>query len=67
MRILVTGGARRIGAGIARRLALRGHAVAIHHHHAPDDAEALRAAIAAAGGQPASCRASSPTRPPRPR
>ncbi|WP_025561222.1 SDR family oxidoreductase [Sphingomonas sp. UNC305MFCol5.2] len=50
MNVLVTGGARRIGAGIARRLALRGHAVAIHHHHAPDDAEALRDAIAAAGG-----------------
>ena len=51
MRVLVTGGARRIGAGIARRLALRGHDVAIHHHHAPEDAEALRAAIAAAGGR----------------
>ncbi|NML04481.1 SDR family NAD(P)-dependent oxidoreductase [Sphingomonas sp. G-3-2-10] len=51
MRILVTGGARRIGAGIARRLALRGHSVAIHHHHSPDEAEMLRAAIAAAGGQ----------------
>lgn len=51
MRVLVTGGARRIGAGIARRLALRGHAVAIHHHHAPEDAEALHNAIAAAGGK----------------
>ena len=51
MRVLVTGGARRIGAGIARRLALRGHAVAIHHHHAPEDAEALRDAILAAGGK----------------
>jgi len=51
MRVLVTGGARRIGAGIARRLALRGHAVAIHHHNAPDDAAALRDAIAAAGGR----------------
>ncbi|MBB5710399.1 SDR family oxidoreductase [Sphingomonas xinjiangensis] len=50
MRVLVTGGAKRIGAAIARRLALRGHAVAIHHHHAPEDAEALRVAIAAAGG-----------------
>ena len=50
MRILVTGGARRIGAGIARRLALRGHAVAIHHHHAPEDAEALAAQITAEGG-----------------
>ncbi|MEI9851607.1 MAG: SDR family oxidoreductase [Sphingomonas sp.] len=51
MRVLVTGAARRIGAGIARRLALRGHAVAIHHHHAPEDAEALCDAIAAAGGR----------------
>ncbi|AQR72472.1 SDR family oxidoreductase [Sphingomonas sp. LM7] len=50
MRVLVTGGAKRIGAGIARRLALRGHGVAIHHHNAPDDAAALRDAIAAAGG-----------------
>jgi NAD(P)-dependent dehydrogenase (short-subunit alcohol dehydrogenase family) len=50
MNVLVTGGARRIGAGIARRLALRGHAVAIHHHHAPEDANALRDAIEAAGG-----------------
>lgn len=50
MRVLVTGGARRIGAGIARRLALRGHAVAIHHHHASDDAYALCRSIIAAGG-----------------
>jgi NAD(P)-dependent dehydrogenase (short-subunit alcohol dehydrogenase family) len=51
MRVLVTGGAKRIGAGIARRLALRGHHVAIHHHSAPDDAEALRARIEAEGGR----------------
>ncbi|WP_404333472.1 SDR family oxidoreductase [Sphingomonas sp. MMS12-HWE2-04] len=51
MRILVTGGAKRIGAGIARRLALRGHPVAIHHHHAPDDAEMLRSMIEDAGGR----------------
>ncbi|RYY25443.1 MAG: SDR family oxidoreductase [Sphingomonadales bacterium] len=50
MRVLVTGGAKRIGAGIARRLALRGHHVAIHHHHSPEDAEALRDLIAASGG-----------------
>ena len=50
MRVLVTGAARRIGAGIARRLALRGHDVAIHHHHAADDAEELLDAIVAAGG-----------------
>lgn len=51
MRILVTGGARRIGAAIARRLALRGHQVAIHHHRSPEEAEALLAAIEAAGGR----------------
>jgi NAD(P)-dependent dehydrogenase (short-subunit alcohol dehydrogenase family) len=51
MRVLVTGGARRIGAGIARRLALRGHAVAIHHHHAPEEAETFAASLRAAGGQ----------------
>jgi NAD(P)-dependent dehydrogenase (short-subunit alcohol dehydrogenase family) len=51
LNVLVTGGARRIGAGIARRLALRGHGVAIHHHHAPEEAEALRATLAAAGGR----------------
>jgi NAD(P)-dependent dehydrogenase (short-subunit alcohol dehydrogenase family) len=50
MRILITGGARRIGAGIARRLALRGHRVAIHHHDSAGDAEALCRAIADAGG-----------------
>lgn len=50
MRVLVTGGSRRIGAAIARRLALRGYGVAIHHHHSPDEAEALRAQIEAEGG-----------------
>lgn len=51
MRILVTGGARRIGAGIVRRLALRGHRVAIHHHNSPEEAEALSASLAQIGGQ----------------
>ncbi|HEX8302574.1 SDR family oxidoreductase [Sphingomonas sp.] len=51
MRILITGAARRIGAGIARRLALRGHPVAIHHHHAAEDAEALCRAIMESGGR----------------
>lgn len=48
---MITGGAKRIGAEIVRRLALRGHAVAIHHHHAEDDAEALRRAIEERGGR----------------
>jgi NAD(P)-dependent dehydrogenase (short-subunit alcohol dehydrogenase family) len=43
--VLVTGAARRIGAVIARHLAVRGWRVAIHHHHSPDDAEALAAEL----------------------
>ncbi len=49
-RVLVTGASRRIGAAIARRLALRGYGVAIHHHQAAEDAEALHAQIEAEGG-----------------
>ncbi|MHA6721014.1 SDR family oxidoreductase [Sphingomonas sp. RS6] len=48
-RVLVTGGARRIGAAIARHLVGRGWAVAIHHHHSPEDAEALAEALRADG------------------
>lgn len=51
MRILVTGGARRIGAGIVRRLALRGHGVAIHHHDSAEEAETLRRVIAEVGAE----------------
>ncbi|MFL1461698.1 SDR family oxidoreductase [Roseococcus sp. DSY-14] len=49
--ILVTGGARRIGAAISRHLAQAGLPVVIHHHTGGDDAAALAAEIAAAGGQ----------------
>lgn len=52
MRVLVTGGARRIGAAIVRHLAERGHAVAIHHHHSPEEAEALAASVRGAGAAP---------------
>ena len=45
MRILVTGGARRIGAAIVRHLAAAGHAVAVHHHDSQDEAEALAAEL----------------------
>lgn len=47
--VLVTGGARRIGAGVVRALAARGWSVAIHHHHAPEDAEALAAEVRGLG------------------
>lgn len=46
---LVTGGARRIGAGLARALAEAGWRVAIHANRSMADAEALAAALAAAG------------------
>jgi NAD(P)-dependent dehydrogenase (short-subunit alcohol dehydrogenase family) len=43
VRVLVTGGARRIGAGIVRHLAAAGHRLAIHHHDSHDEADALAA------------------------
>ena len=48
MRVLVTGGARRIGAAIARHLAAAGHRVAVHHHDSHDEAEALAAELGVA-------------------
>lgn len=45
MRVLVTGGARRIGAAIVRHLVSTGHAVAVHHHDSHDEAEALAAEL----------------------
>lgn len=49
--ILVTGGARRIGAAITRRLAAAGLPVVIHHHTGADEGAALAAELRAAGGQ----------------
>ncbi|MDR3514166.1 MAG: SDR family oxidoreductase [Caulobacteraceae bacterium] len=48
--VLVTGGARRIGAAIVRRFAAEGWRCVIHHRASHDEAEALRAEIEAAGG-----------------
>ena len=48
---LVTGGAQRIGAAIARALARAGYAVAIHCHHSVAAAEALCTEIAKNGGK----------------
>ena len=50
---LVTGGARRIGAAIARDLAAGGFAVAIHYNGAREEAELLVADIEAGGGRAA--------------
>jgi NAD(P)-dependent dehydrogenase (short-subunit alcohol dehydrogenase family) len=50
-RVLVTGAARRIGAAIARDLAVKGWFVIIHHHRSQDDAATLLAAIEADGGK----------------
>lgn len=53
--VLVTGGARRVGAAICRRLHAAGASVVVHHHRSADEADALvqefnghRAASAAA-------------------
>lgn len=48
---LITGAARRIGAAIARDLALAGWAVAVHHHRSAADAQSLVGEIRAAGGR----------------
>ena len=48
--VLITGGARRIGAAIGRDLARHGWAVAVHHRHSGRDAEALVDEIVAGGG-----------------
>jgi NAD(P)-dependent dehydrogenase (short-subunit alcohol dehydrogenase family) len=49
--LLVTGGARRIGAAIARAAAAAGHGIVIHHNTAAVEAEDLAASLRAAGGQ----------------
>lgn len=48
MRVLVTGGARRIGAAVVRHLVQAGHRVAVHHHDSQDEAEALAADLGVA-------------------
>jgi NAD(P)-dependent dehydrogenase (short-subunit alcohol dehydrogenase family) len=49
--VLVTGAAQRIGRVIALALAADGWAVAVHYHRSRDQAEALAAEIARAGGR----------------
>jgi NAD(P)-dependent dehydrogenase (short-subunit alcohol dehydrogenase family) len=49
--MLVTGGAKRLGAAIVRRLAADGHAVVVHQGHSPDEAVALVGEIVAGGGR----------------
>jgi pteridine reductase len=48
---LVTGAGRRLGRELARALAERGMALAIHHHASGDGARALRDDVTAAGGR----------------
>jgi NAD(P)-dependent dehydrogenase (short-subunit alcohol dehydrogenase family) len=50
---LITGAGRRIGRAIARELAGRGWAVAVHHNASADDALSLVEEIVAAGGRAA--------------
>ena len=54
---LVTGAANRLGAAMARALAAAGWAVIVHHRGGREDALALVAEIAAAGGQAAALKA----------
>lgn len=48
---LVTGAGRRLGRELARALAGRGYALAIHHHASVEGARSLRAEVTAAGGR----------------
>jgi len=48
---LVTGAGRRLGQAMARALAGRGMAIAIHYHASADGARALRGEVTAAGGR----------------
>jgi NAD(P)-dependent dehydrogenase (short-subunit alcohol dehydrogenase family) len=54
---LVTGGGRRIGAHLARTLAGRGYAVAIHHRDSAAEAEAVAHEIERSGGRAATLQA----------
>jgi NAD(P)-dependent dehydrogenase (short-subunit alcohol dehydrogenase family) len=47
--VLVTGGARRLGAAIVRRLAADGHRVVIHYGRSGEEAETLAEEVGAAG------------------
>lgn len=47
--VLITGGARRIGAAIARTLAAAGCNIAIHHHQSQEDADALVSELVQSG------------------
>jgi NAD(P)-dependent dehydrogenase (short-subunit alcohol dehydrogenase family) len=51
--VLVTGGAKRVGAAICRRLAADGWPVLIHYRNSNDEAAALQAELIAGGGQAA--------------
>ena len=51
--VLVTGGAKRLGAAIVRRLAKDGHAVIVHQGHSRDEADALVAEIVGDRGRAA--------------
>ena len=54
--VLVTGGARRLGAAIVRRFAREGWHCVIHHKASIADAEALRDEIVEAGGSASLCQ-----------
>jgi NAD(P)-dependent dehydrogenase (short-subunit alcohol dehydrogenase family) len=47
---LITGGAKRIGAAIARAIAAQGRPVVIHYRNAADEADALACSIMSQGG-----------------
>ncbi len=50
MRVLITGSAKGIGAGVALRLGALGHEIAVHYRRSREEAEQVVAGVEAAGG-----------------
>ncbi len=50
-RALISGGARRVGAYLAEKLALNGYDLVLHYHHSHAEAEALSARLRALGAE----------------
>ena len=55
--VLITGGSGGIGAAVAQKLAAEGHAVIVHFHSSPDNAEQVVNKILLAGGKAISIKA----------
>jgi pteridine reductase len=65
--VLITGGAKRVGAAIARRLHASGASLMLHYHSAKSEAVELQRALNAARANSATCWSTTPRAFTRPR